>query len=526
MRLLLLAGAALPLAADILQYTNQNGLIEFQLDQGTAGIEFFSPATFRFTRLWTTPFRRDRLEHDPVPYTITEKDGRIEIASSQLRLDLERRSLALTVRDRKGQILCKENNEAGRFIGVVTLHRATGPNERLFGLGYSGEPGPSLRGKKGTATRRFLYSSAGYAQFVRTAGLLSYDFSALSSYRLDLRANELDYFFYYGPTLKEALQEHYTYGQGPDAALPARTVAGVHPGEAPPGTTPLPLSFRNPTEFARSVEMLIQESLSGVRYPAIDIAALAEAPPGLRARAEQLLALLPVLYASRTTPWKSGLRDALEPYRVTYLREGFDRGFPLIHPRLFQFPRDSDSVRPADWFLLGDEILIAPVTGPGATRTIELPRGIWTDWRTNVEHPGRRTVQIDAPPDYLPMLLRNGSLLPVAAGEIMELHYFPKLGGEFFLWESELEEVSQFHAAPAADAVRLQIESKVARTYEWVIHHLDRPRQLTDNGAPLRETKDPARRRPGEWFYDAGRRNLHVRADVEARSDRIFLVSF
>lgn len=108
----------------------------------------------------------------------------------------------------------------------------------------------------------------------------------------------------------------------------------------------------------------------------------------------------------------------------------------------------------------------------------------------------------------------------------MELHYFPKLGGEFFLWESELEEVSQFHAAPAADAVRLQIESKVARTYEWVIHHLDRPRQLTDNGAPLRETKDPARRRPGEWFYDAERRNLHVRADVEARSDRIFLVSF
>ena len=525
-RTILLAVTALPLAADVLHYTNQNGLVEFQLDQGTAGIEFFSPATFRFTRLWTSPFRRERLEHDPVQYTVSEKDGRISITSSQFEIDIERRSLALTIRDRQGRVVCREENEAGRFIGVVTLRRAVAANERLFGLGYSGEPGPSLRGKKGTATRRFLYSSAGYAQAIRTAGLLNYDFSALNSYRLDLRANTLDYFFHYGPSLKETLQEHYTYGGGPDASFDVSAVAGVHRGEPPKLTTPVPLTFRNPTELARAVDILIQESLSGVRYPAVDIAALADAPPGLRARAEQLLEMLPVLYASQPGDWKRPLRDAFEPYRVAYHREGHDRGFPLIHPRPFQFPRDADNARPVDWFMLGDEILIAPVTGPGATRSIDLPRGIWTDWRTNVEHPGRTTIQLDAPPDYLPVLIRNGSLLPVAAEGRLELHYFPKLGGEFFLWEDTSQEYSEFHAGPAVDAMRLQIESKVARSYEWVVHHLERPRQVTDNDVPLAPASDRAQLKPGEWFYDAARRNLHIRVNVEALSDHIFLITF
>ena len=40
----------------------------------------------------------------------------------------------------------------------------------------------------------------------------------------------------------------------------------------------------------------------------------------------------------------------------------------------------------------------------------------------------------------------------------MALHYFPKLGGEFFLLEGDIAEYSQVHAAPALDFMRLEIE--------------------------------------------------------------------
>jgi len=92
----------------------------------------------------------------------------------------------------------------------------------------------------------------------------------------------------------------------------------------------------------------------------------------------------------------------------------------------------------------------------------------------------------------------------------MELHYFPKLAGEFFIFESELEDYSQVHAAPAGEYLRLQIESKKGRDYEWVVHHAERPSDVSG----------------GSWRYDAARKNLHIRCRVEAGGDLILNVAF
>jgi len=40
-----------------------------------------------------------------------------------------------------------------------------------------------------------------------------------------------------------------------------------------------------------------------------------------------------------------------------------------------------------------------------------------------------------------------------------------------------VNENSQFHAAPAGDFVRVEIESQKRRTYEWVMHHTKAPRE-------------------------------------------------
>jgi hypothetical protein len=227
-------------------------------------------------------------------------------------------------------------------------------------------------------------------------------------------------------------------------------------------------------------------------------------------------------------------RDQWKPYWITYLQEAHDRGYPLIRPLVMQFSRDPNSDRQRDVFMLGDELLLAPVVAAGGKRRLELPMGIWTDLRTNQEYKGRQTIEVDAPAGQVPMFSRNGALFPVARADvadggganIMELHYFPALGGEFFLWEPLTSDNSQFHASPAADYYRLESETKVRRTYDWIVHHMGAPREVKEDATVYARVTDRGRLRPGAWWHDAARNDLHVMLRAEAGSDRIINIAF
>ncbi|WP_327589639.1 hypothetical protein OHA25_23485 [Nonomuraea sp. NBC_00507] len=66
-------------------------------------------------------------------------------------------------------------------------------------------------------------------------------------------------------------------------------------------------------------------------------------------------------------------------------------------------------------FLLGPDLLIAPVTEAGAReRAVHLPAGArWTDAWTGEEHDGGRTVSVAAPLERIPLFLRDGARLPI-----------------------------------------------------------------------------------------------------------------
>jgi hypothetical protein len=127
--------------------------------------------------------------------------------------------------------------------------------------------------------------------------------------------------------------------------------------------------------------------------------------------------------------------------------------------------------------------------------------------RTNIEHRGKRVIEAEGNADLPPMFAQNGSIIPFQGPDgTMELHYFPNLGGEFFLYEPGNGETSQFHAAPAGDYLRLEVESKVSRRYEWVVHHRGPARELAGQAA---------------WRHDAALNNLHVTMEGPAGADRI-----
>jgi alpha-glucosidase (family GH31 glycosyl hydrolase) len=266
-----------------------------------------------------------------------------------------------------------------------------------------------------------------------------------------------------------------------------------------------------------SLLRLVHAAMSAVLAPEFDLTPYANAPPELVERARQLGSLVP-----KVAPGAVGLSDFrrhLGSFFDVYALEIRDHGHPTWHPLPLQFPDDAEGARHADEFMLGDEMLVAPICEPGGKRSVYLPRGIWTNLETNEVFQGKRTIAMET--KSLPVFARNGSVVPLNSAVGIDLHYFPKLGAEFFLLESDIGDYSQVHAAPAADIMRLEIEAKTDRDYQWVVHHVEKPSEVGFRDVKYRQARSVGAMADAMWFYDASRKNLQVRARVKAGEDRI-----
>jgi alpha-glucosidase (family GH31 glycosyl hydrolase) len=107
------------------------------------------------------------------------------------------------------------------------------------------------------------------------------------------------------------------------------------------------------------------------------------------------------------------LRYQLLPYLYSVARESHETGMPIIRAMWLHYPDDREAIDRGDQYLWGREILVAPVTSPGAsTRRLYLPRGDWYDFWTGERMSGGR--QIERPVDLqtLPLYVRAGAILP------------------------------------------------------------------------------------------------------------------
>ena len=168
---------------------------------------------------------------------------------------------------------------------------------------------------------------------------------------------------------------------------------------------------------------------------------------------------------------------------------------------------------------------MAPIYEPGrATRGLPAARRRGPTWRPTRCLRGRRTITVQT--ESLPVFARNGTIVPLDSPAGMALHYFPKLAAEFFLLEADMAGWTQVHASSAVDIMRLEIESKKARDYQWVVHHVDKPTEVEFEGKQLAEVGTLADLAGETWFYDKASRNLHARVNVREGEDRIVNVVF
>ena len=96
------------------------------------------------------------------------------------------------------------------------------------------------------------------------------------------------------------------------------------------------------------------------------------------------------------------------PLILALWEEASRTGAPICRPLWWHHPHDARARREEQQFLLGPDLLVAPVITRGATtREVYLPAGSWTDAATGRTYDGPATVLVDAPLDRLPHFLRR-----------------------------------------------------------------------------------------------------------------------
>jgi alpha-glucosidase (family GH31 glycosyl hydrolase) len=318
--------------------------------------------------------------------------------------------------------------------------------------------------------------------------------------------------------------------------------------------------------------LLLNMGLSGFGYYGSDLGGFTgdTKQPELYTRWLQHGALSPIMRVHGvdnlpTEPWRFGtqvervvrsavqLRYRLMPYLYSLAWTNHRTGLPLARPLFFADPNDEQLHGYTDAYLLGPNLLVAPVLEEGKrSKTVRLPEGTWVDWWTDRAYDGGQTVTVDAPLDQIPLFVQAGSIVPTRPvaphtgaqpADTLGLTIHPDTTREasFSLYEDDGTSRAYEEGAYAVTSLRQSWEqgaepSTLAvtiggatghyegqpdeRTIEVAVHRFgDAPRRVTADGQQVRRRSSvEAVERQGGWTFDADEEVLHIQRRTDTHT--------
>lgn len=188
-------------------------------------------------------------------------------------------------------------------------------------------------------------------------------------------------------------------------------------------------------EFEKELTSGLNMSLSGLPFWTYDIGGIEGMPSKeLFVRWFEAACFTPVMRTHgrfSREPWLYGkfveqvcrdyltLRMRLVPFLYSLAHEMYTHAVPMVRPISWHDPQDDQAAHTWDQWMLGDAIMACAVHQPGIqSRKVYLPQGKWMDLHTGEILNGNSTVEMDAPLERIPLLLREGGILPL--GEPMQ----------------------------------------------------------------------------------------------------------
>ncbi|MFI9318297.1 alpha-xylosidase [Kitasatospora aureofaciens] len=186
--------------------------------------------------------------------------------------------------------------------------------------------------------------------------------------------------------------------------------------------------------MAESLRGGLSLGLSGFGFWSHDIGGFEGTPtPAVFKRWTQfgLLSSHSRLHGSKSyrVPWEFGveavevtreftlLKHRLAPYLQRAAQQAHASGLPVMRAMVLEFPDDPAAAALDRQYLLGDDLLVAPVFTADGTVEYYVPEGAWTNFLTGAQVTGPRWVREQHGFHTLPLLARPDSVVPLGADD-------------------------------------------------------------------------------------------------------------
>jgi hypothetical protein len=107
------------------------------------------------------------------------------------------------------------------------------------------------------------------------------------------------------------------------------------------------------------------------------------------------------------------LREQLVPYLYTLAAQASSTGLPMTQALYLNYPSQSAAYTNPTEYTLGSDVLVAPVTTPGASvaQQVWFPPGTWQDYFTGATYTGPSTQTINVPTSRMPVFVKEGGII-------------------------------------------------------------------------------------------------------------------
>jgi alpha-glucosidase (family GH31 glycosyl hydrolase) len=134
------------------------------------------------------------------------------------------------------------------------------------------------------------------------------------------------------------------------------------------------------------------------------------------------------------------LRYSLLPYIYTAAAQAHIRGYPITRPLFFDFPDDTACYALGNQYLLGPNLMVAPVIEKGSKEMeVYFPEDNWFNfWDDNIIQGGKLDTLL-TPIESMPLFVRAGSFIPMVApvnstdqysSKELTIRYYPSSKGD------------------------------------------------------------------------------------------------
>ncbi|NVI90639.1 alpha-xylosidase [Actinomadura sp. BRA 177] len=111
------------------------------------------------------------------------------------------------------------------------------------------------------------------------------------------------------------------------------------------------------------------------------------------------------------------LKMRLMPYLAGAARQASGEGLPMMRAMVVEFPDDPACTHLERQYMLGDDLLVAPVFSSDGDVSYYVPGGVWTHYLTGERIEGGRWIRERHGFDSVPLLVRPGAVIPEGAVE-------------------------------------------------------------------------------------------------------------